>query len=75
MMKLKDVIDLVDGSQNIVLILHNDYVGVFPCICCPKQYLDYIVTGLMPNVFEGSSPFDGVVLKVWIEVGINTSVS
>ena len=66
MMKLKDVINLVDDSQNIALLVCNDYIGVFPCICCPKQYSDYIVTRLMPDLFEGSSPFDGVVLKVWI---------
>lgn len=75
MMKLKDVINLVDDSQNIVLLVNSNYVGVFPIIYCPKQYFDYIVTGLMPDVFEGSSPFDGVVLKIWIEVGTDTSVS
>lgn len=66
MMKLKDVIDVVDDSQNIALLAHNDYIGIFSCDCCPKQYFDYIVTGLMPDLFEGSSPFDGAVLKVWI---------
>ena len=67
-MKFKDLIDVIgDSDQNVVILSDNIWCGVFPVAYAPKQYHDYTVSGLLPDIFEGSSPFDGVVLKVWLD--------
>ena len=67
-MKFKDLIDVIgDNDQNIAILSDDIWCGVFPVAYAPKQYHDYTVSGLLPDIFEGSSPFDGVVLKVWLD--------
>lgn len=52
---------------NIALLLNNEWIGIFPLCYLPRDYHDYKVESIMPDMFEGNNPFDGLVLKVWIK--------
>lgn len=67
-MIFKELIDVIgDIDQNIAILIQDGWAGVFPVAYVPKQYYDYIVDNILPDMFEGSSPFDGIVLKVWLK--------
>ena len=67
-MKLKELLNKVgDDNQIIMLLTNGEYVCAFPATLCPKEYDNYIVDCFMPDRFEGDSPFDGMVLKIWIK--------
>ena len=66
-MKLKDLLAKIgDEDQIIYLLLYDNWIGAFPAGCVPKEYEGYIVQSIMPENFEGESPLDGIVLKVWL---------
>ena len=67
-MKFEDLIDVMgDIDQNVAILIQDGWAGIFPVAYAPKQYYNYTVEDIMPAMFEGSSPFDGVVLKVWVK--------
>lgn len=66
-MKLKDLLAKIgDEDQMIYLLLYDNWIGAFPVCCVPKEYEDHAVKSIMPDNFEGESPLDGIVLKVWL---------
>ena len=66
-MELKELLNKVgDENQIIMLILDSEYVSAFPATYCPKEYEGYIVESFTPDRFDGDSPFDGIVIKVWV---------
>lgn len=66
-MKLKNLLKLVGADDQIIALIVNDqWAGAFPVLFCPKEYDEYIVESIMPEDFKGESPFDGLVLKVWL---------
>ncbi len=56
-----------DETQLIALLVDSEWCCVFPAMYCPCQYDDYGVIAFLPDEFKGDSPFDGKVLKVWVE--------
>ena len=66
-MKFKDLLDIMgDELQNVCIIIDDEFVGVFRAAYIPKEYDDCKVEAIMPDEFKGDSPFDGIVLKVWV---------
>lgn len=66
-MTLSELISVVgDDDQIIALLVGNEWCGVFPAFYLPKDYENYKVASIMPDKFDGNSPFDGIVLKVWV---------
>lgn len=68
-MKVKDLFANVLLPNAIVLLLieDNGFVGIFEAGSYPVQYAWWEVTGVSSDYFEGDSPFNGSVVKVWIK--------
>lgn len=66
-MKLKELTAVVgDEGQNVAILVDCEWTGVFKAAFIPDGYDDYKVEAIMPDEFKGDSPFDGIVLKVWV---------
>lgn len=66
-MTLGELISVVgDDDQIIALLAGDEWCGVFPAVFLPNDYKNYKVESIMPDKFDGNSPFDGIVLKVWV---------
>lgn len=66
-MTLGELISVVgDDDQIIALLVGGEWCGVFPAVFLPNDYKNYKVESIMPDNFHGDSPFDGLVLKVWV---------
>ncbi len=67
-MTLQELLKKVGAEdQLIALLVNSEWCCVFPAAFCPSQYDDYVVTSFLPDEFKGESPFDGIVLKVWVD--------
>ena len=74
-MTLKELLDKTGAEDQLVaLLVHSEWRCIFPAAFCPKEYDDYVVEAFMPDEFNGDSPFDGLVLKVWLKDPDNSSV-
>ena len=69
MMKVKDLFAgiLLPSAIVLLLIEDGDFVGIFEAKNYPVQYAWWEVTGVSSDYFEGDSPFNGSVVKVWIK--------
>lgn len=66
-MKLAELLNKVgDENQIIALLVDDEWCGAFPAVFVPKEYENYSVESFIPDEFKGNSPFDGLVLKVWV---------
>lgn len=66
-MTLGELISVVgDDDQIVALLVGDEWCGVFPAVYLPKDYENYKVESILPDKFDGNSPFDGIVLKVWV---------
>ena len=68
-MILRDLLNVIDDNQliNICYIDDYSYAATFLTSFIPEEYKDYHINKIASNYFEGSSPFDGSALDIWID--------